>query len=346
MALRDYQAATLNLLVEFDRVCSDVGAQYCIVDRLGWREKRGDKGFKGAEGNAVVAMLRADYDRAKPALEALENREIEETKIDGIPAARFVDSHSTFINMRSPLRFEKPGLAITIKILEPAGRKVIYAFEKKSRKLSTSLFFPARRAIFSDAKLCFPPDMFKVFGKLFAKPSMLFRRYPGAYNGKMFEIIYDLEVPYAKFMALKGAHELASEMKFVSRPEYDRVQAENDELEPERNRVMYARRLTAKRVQLWQQLYPIEDELVAASESGNEEFLREHLKDYVDQAADLRKFNHSLYIDPVLERVAKPLVIERLGQKGYAEYEASICPEYKVGMAQILRDAGVEHPLL
>lgn len=346
MALKYYQAALLNLLIELDRVCGEVGVQYCIVDRLAWREKKGFKGFKGAEGEATVAMLRSDYERVKPALEALENREIEETTIDGFPIARFVDSHSTYINMLSPLRFEKPGLAVTIKILEPAGRKVIYAYGNKRNKLSKSLFFPARRASFNDAKLCFPPDMLKLFGKLFKQPSILFRRYPGTFETERFEVICDLEVPYANYMALKGAHELASEMKFVGRKEYYRIVDENKELEVEKKRAFEARTLTARRVQIWQQLYPIEDELVAASERGDEEFLRENLKDYIDQVKRFRKFDFGFYIDPVLERVAKPLVIEALGQKGYAEYEASICSEYRIGMAQILREAGVEHPLL
>ena len=345
MAIKDYQAVLRDLLSEIDEACIHLDVPYCATEITAW-EQSSTKTFGLATADATIAITRDGLAKIRDELLAHENREIEELTLRGRKVARYVASNTLCIDLPSKQMVGKPGLAVTMVLLDISGGKVKYKYEFLTRKLPVKTLFPPKRAKYAGIEINTLPSVDKFFTAFFKRFWKKLGGYPGRFTRNSIEAVIDAKVPYSTYLASSDVRSILARKTAQANRQSLLSKARITMLEGRSSRYWRARMFEARRLELWQQLYPIEGDLLAAAERGDREFLDGKLKPFIDQVKLALKDNLGLYVDDTVAKVAKPLLIDALGKKKYERYESLVVPEIKGDLAQKMRAANVDHPLL
>ena len=147
MAIKDYQVVLRDLLSEIDEACTRLDVPYCATEITAW-EQNSTKTFGIATADATIAVTRAVFAKIRGELLSAENREIEELTLRGRQVARYVASNTLCIDLPAKQMVGKPGLAVTMVLLDISGGKVKYRYEFLTRKLPVKILFPVVIFIF------------------------------------------------------------------------------------------------------------------------------------------------------------------------------------------------------
>lgn len=130
----------------------------------------------------------------------------------------------------------------------------------------------------------------------------------------------------------KKLQELAQQMK----PLQDKVTRYRD-----------LRRLTDRRFNAWELVYPRKQALLESAEAGRLNEVRRYAKPYLDAVYRLFDKEHlGVFIDEEVYECCKPLFVKDRGEGFLKEYEALVFPEHRGNISDLLRKAGVNHPYL
>lgn len=107
------------------------------------------------------------------------------------------------------------------------------------------------------------------------------------------------------------------------------------------------RRLTDRRFNAWELVYPRKQALMESARAGRMDEVRRYAKPYLDAVYRLFDKEHlGVFIDEDVYNACRPLFIQDRGKEFLAEYEALIFPEHRGNISDLLRAAGVNHPYL
>ena len=107
------------------------------------------------------------------------------------------------------------------------------------------------------------------------------------------------------------------------------------------------RRLTDRRFNAWELVYPRKQALLESAKAGKVDEVRKYAKPYLDAVYRLFDKEHlGVFIDEDVYAACKPLFIQDRGEGFLAEYEALVFPEHRGNIDDLLRAAGVNHPYL
>lgn len=107
------------------------------------------------------------------------------------------------------------------------------------------------------------------------------------------------------------------------------------------------RRLTDRRIDAWERVYPRKQELIAAAAAGKLDEVRAYAKPYLNAVYKLiDREKLGVFIDEEIYEACKPVFVEDRGPDFLALYEAAVPAAHKTDIADMLRAAGVSHPYL
>ncbi len=132
--------------------------------------------------------------------------------------------------------------------------------------------------------------------------------------------------------------------------ENKKLQALNEQMKPLRDRVARyrdLRRLTDRRFNAWELVYPRKQALLKSAAAGRMNEVRRYAKPYLDAVYRLFDKEHlGVFIDEDVFEACKPLFVKDRGEQFPAAYEALVFPEHRGNISDLLRKAGVDHPYL
>lgn len=129
-----------------------------------------------------------------------------------------------------------------------------------------------------------------------------------------------------------------------------RLQALAQQIKPLQDKVTRyrdLRRLTDRRFNAWELVYPRKQAMKESFAAGRMNEVRRYAKPYLDAVYRLFDKEHlGVFIDEEVYEWCKPLFIADRGEGFLKEYEALVFPEHRGNISDLLRKAGVDHPYL
>lgn len=107
------------------------------------------------------------------------------------------------------------------------------------------------------------------------------------------------------------------------------------------------RRITDRRINAWERMYPRKEALRQAVASGNKDEAQLLARPYINSFVNAYENDgNGIFIDAEIERLVRPLMEEQLGAAKVESMIKAIPEKHRIDIDVMLREKGVDHPYL
>lgn len=340
---KSYQNNLLTLLGEISHASASHSIPFVCANRLAWDVLKFGA-YHDSTHDAFIAICSEDAERLEQALGVNSHRCFESYQDKGMGVLRYVDNGSFYYDLLDTRPIRKPGLAVDILLLDfSQSQHCKYIFDGKEFDFSKSDFFPAsQEKEFEGILLPLPANVDKYFSALISQKWKT-STYTGSIHRERKEALCDPSLPFEVALETPFFSQILFDKKFKQRKVFDYIQKKIQPVEQKANRYDRMRRLTARRFHHWEQIYPKFELLQACSKEERRTILDPYLKDIYRYVS---KYQLGLYIDDIVDALARPYIIEEKGDGFYKRYESLIPKSHKIpSLESQLKSDQVDHPL-
>ncbi|MGI6591499.1 MAG: LicD family protein [Eggerthellaceae bacterium] len=152
---------------------------------------------------------------------------------------------------------------------------------------------------------------------------------------------------HAGLKGLKVGRKLAASHAMDRTKGLHDIERRVDRLQAKVSRYRDFRRLTDRRVDAWERVYPRKQALLKAAKEGNLDDVRAYAKPYLNAVYKLiDREKLGVFIDKEIYEACKPVFVADRGKDFLDQYEKAVPEGHKVDIATMLQESGVDHPYL
>jgi hypothetical protein len=344
--MTETQVVLLHLLKEIDLLCKEQKISYCFINRLAWDALKFHR-FHDKTYDAYIAIKEVEARGFIAAVnKAHDNREIEEYFDDGLKYIRYIDRDTTLIDLNALRRFNCPGIAVTIMLLQDSeidSSSFDYSFDGKNFAFKKNVFFPTAIEVFEDFSFPVPAELDVFFSQLVSK-DWLTKKYTGSINREGFSSMTDLTLPYSGFSKMQETKNLLGEANPVERLEYTVWAKKMDPLKASIKKTEQFRKRSFDRFCSWSRYYPKLPLIYEALMEQNYPKLEKTLSGFIDKVDEYCLIELGFSFDKMILEAAKPIIRVQKGQTYLDRYLSLIPREYDEDVTDLLLRKKVKHP--
>ena len=336
-----------RLLKEIDELSATYGFAYVLANHSTWDAVKFQR-YHGDIYETTVMMRAEDLKKLKMVLPS--DRDVVDYDLHGCNA-KYVDTMSVLLDYRNDMLAKHPMVGVDIVIAERSGVEGEYVAGRPdggSFRFPDTIFDNVSRGCIEDAEFNLPADVDDYLTRL-VDDDWRNKTWPYKLFKKTVYVTHVEDMDPKVFLKQPVVRKLYSNKTRAFMAGYwlwldTTYRPAKKELDKYRN---YLQR-TEDRFNLWEKYYPQKQKILdMANDSAKHDELREILRDLLDKIWHYERVRVPLSIDEDLLQVCIPFLIEEHGEKKTQIAIDRIPQEFREkSVADVLREAGVDHPLL
>lgn len=335
-----------RLLCDFDEFCTKNGINYVLANHSAWDAVKFKKYHDGMFDTSVL-LLEDDW---KKLLESEMPADVV-LSLDSFEGntARFVNVSTTLIDYRNPNRYKIPaaGINIVVGSREGDGLIRIPRPDGSSILVPSKMFDATTRGVLEKREFPIFENSDSYFSLLVSKEWRK-KNWPFAIPKDDIEVLFSAEVPYDEFLSRPVVRASRKKIRTLLRRVYWRWRKEKyaPVIKTLKRYEAFLLR-TGTRFILWEQLYPMKEELITLKRNGKTEELGIRLAPFVSAIEKFYKQGLGITFDREILNLVLPFVREKHGEKYVEKFLSMIPGQYmEEDISNLLRRKQIEHPLL